>query len=117
MSADLPFTPCSPDCPAVTGKPLSNGSPCPMANRDAHDRHSDSIRSGAGCCAFKIVDGHAVAKGPCESPDGHGDCCANLQCCWKRIEEAGMVGIFSALVEAADGDRSPVIHVGKRGAR
>lgn len=103
---DLNFTPCSPDCPAVTGKPLANGSTCPMADPAKHARFNEWLETHDNSWDFKRGGFPADLD---QHPD-RGDCCLNFQCCINEDTPPEDVAILKALgFAASDPEEQPHI--------
>lgn len=79
----LGFTPCSPDCPAVTGQPFGSVKYCPMQQPERHHGLNASNVAGWGSdTRLKDIDG----KNPYYDSDDYTDCCLNFQCCLPKLK-------------------------------
>jgi hypothetical protein len=75
---DLSFTPCSNNCPAVTGELYGSVKYCPMLENDRHKKLDDRIKANPGIFDF--------------SDPEYSDCCLNFQCCPGSVVFSSILG-------------------------
>ena len=116
MSAD--FTPCSPHCPSVTGKPYGTVHYCPMTDMERH-RNAPSgafqvfqwtadgtMQQKDWTLGLPFADAPWVDASTLPVDPDYGDCCANFQCC-----DDGSLGDVLAAIVGASAAGGGVVHV------
>lgn len=136
-----PFEPCSPLCPAVTGKPHGSLQYCPMHDPERHRasaEHAPDVYRKVQGGPFYQRDwrtGEEVEVAWVEAPDQPGwgtfapasgpiplhpdyaDCCADFRCCSDRWAKAGLKDVLTVLVGAVEAGGGVVgVVVGHMGA-
>lgn len=116
-------SPCSPDCPSVTGKPNGSVRYCPMESPEALARHRNTPPGGDAATIRRVSGNWSVLDWrdgqwkpvTTEPRKGGGfgfvhdvpvhpdatDCCADFRCCEGKWEAAGLGRTRDQLVEAA----------------
>lgn len=127
---EMSFKPCSPNCPAVTGKPVGGVQYCA---KQELERHRRPLPDGAGPerhrrgshwyrtdwrtgkeVEVELVDhgdGFCSFDDPVPLHPDYTDCCADFGCCMDLAEKAGLAHIFAALAMTVE-EGGGVVYVG-----